>query len=66
LFLCTQRRQQQADAHCHLPLFCFSAPRENNNMLLLIIIFFLFCLCAPRVDNEKLGSSLACHCFHSL
>jgi hypothetical protein len=41
-FLCTQRRRQLIDVHCHLLLFCFCAPKEDNNELTLVVVFFCF------------------------
>ncbi len=64
--LCTQRRQQRINAHCHLLLFCFCAPRKDNDKPMSIIAFFLFCFCAPILNNYKPCLSLAHHCFHSM
>jgi hypothetical protein len=64
LFLCTQRRRQWAI----VIFFCFVSVHleKTTTSRCSSSSFFFFCFYAPRVDNDKLGLSMACHCFHSL
>lgn len=48
LSLCTQRRQWQASAHCHLFFFGLCAPRKDNHELVLIVVFFCFVYVYPK------------------
>jgi hypothetical protein len=64
LFLCTQRRQRwRVDAHRHLVLFCFCAPREDNDEVSLVVCLVLFCFCVPREDNNELMLIVIFFCF---